>query len=337
MLTVGSLFAGIGGIEYGLERTGGFKTVWQVENDKYATRVLERHWPGVRRWGDVRTFPPDTKSRNAGQSEIETENETTGTDATQGGLRLRTELAGRSSIKSEWAVDLICGGFPCQDISYAGKGAGLDGERSGLWYEFARVVRVLEPRYVLVENVSALLTRGLDAVLGTLASLGYDAEWHCIPAAAVGAPHIRDRVFVVGYAQQPSPNAHAPASGPRDTTSESSCDVSDAKGTNDGRGVGNKSKRQVQQSGISSVPSDVPDAEQVGRPAGRGESGNKTSQGERWCEPCSIGWWSTEPDVGRVADGIPARVDRLRCLGNAVVPAVAQYVGNRILEAIGGK
>lgn len=162
MITVGSLFAGIGGIDLGLERTGGFKTVWQVEIDDYATKVLEKHWPDVRRWRDVRTFQPEPVD--------------------------------------EWRCDLICGGFPCQDISYAGNGAGLAGERSGLWYEYARVIRVLRPRYVLVENVAALLTRGLDAVLGTLASLGYDAEWECLPAASFGSDHQRDRVFVLAYA-----------------------------------------------------------------------------------------------------------------------------------------
>jgi len=185
VLTVGSLFAGIGGLELGLERTGGFKTVWQVENDEYATRVLERHWPGVRRWGDVRTFPPDTSgSRFSNGVECE---------------GCQTKKRNVIDSYKTWHVDLICGGFPCQDISYAGKGAGLDGERSGLFYEAARIIRTLGPRYVLLENVAALLSRGLGDVLGTLASLGYDAEWHCIPAAAVGAPHIRDRVFIVAY------------------------------------------------------------------------------------------------------------------------------------------
>ena len=135
---------------------------WQVEIDDYARRVLAKHWPDVPRWDDVRTFPPDD---------------------------------GR-----DWSVDVICGGFPCQDVSFAGKGAGLAGKRSGLWFEFARVVRELRPRYVLVENVAALLVRGLDAVLGTLASDGYDAEWACIPASSVGAPHQRDRVFIVAHA-----------------------------------------------------------------------------------------------------------------------------------------
>ena len=131
---------------------------WQVEIDPYAQRVLAKHWPNVRRWDDVRTWPQADTER----------------------------------------VDCIIGGFPCQDISYAGRGAGLDGERSGLFFEAIRIVQLLEPRYVVLENVAALATRGLDIVLGTLASIGYCAEWTHLPAAAFGAPHIRDRIFIVG-------------------------------------------------------------------------------------------------------------------------------------------
>ena len=134
----------------------GMACKWQVEIDPYAQRVLAKHWPHVRRHDDVRTWPQSDAER----------------------------------------VDVIAGGFPCQDISYAGKGAGLAGERSGLFYEVARIVGEMGPRVVVLENVAALLTRGMGDVLGTLASLGYDAEWHCIPAAAAGAPHIRDRVFI---------------------------------------------------------------------------------------------------------------------------------------------
>jgi len=161
VITVGSLFAGIGGIELGLECTGGFRTVWQVEIDDYARQVLAKHWPDVRRCGDVRTFPTEPVD--------------------------------------EWGCDLICGGFPCQDISSAGKRAGIDGERSGLWSEYVRIIRTIRPRFVLVENVSALLARGMDRVLGDLAEGGYDAEWHCLPAAAFGAYSIRDRVFILAY------------------------------------------------------------------------------------------------------------------------------------------
>lgn len=160
MLTFGSLFAGIGGIDLGLERAG-MKCCWQVEIDDYARRVLAKHWPDVRRHDDVRTFPPGN---------IE-----------------------------EWRVDLMCGGFPCQDISDAGKRVGITGERSGLWKEFARIVRILRPRFVLVENVAALLGRGIDVVLGDLAALGLDAEWSMLSSCRMVAPHTRERLFVIAY------------------------------------------------------------------------------------------------------------------------------------------
>ncbi len=158
-LFCGSLFSGIGGMDLGLERAG-FKLKWQVEIDPYCRRVLERHWPDVRRWDDVRTWPqPDTER-----------------------------------------VDLLCGGFPCQDISHAGRMAGIDGERSGLWREYARIIREIRPSIVLVENVSALLDRGIDRVLGDLAAMGFDAEWGVLSSCAMGAAHMRERVFVVAHA-----------------------------------------------------------------------------------------------------------------------------------------
>ncbi len=176
-LTVGSLFSGIGGIDLGLERAG-MQVVFQVEVDPYARSVLNKHWPSVPRFRDVRSV-------------------------------------------SAWNLppcDVLAGGFPCQDLSYAGKGAGITGARSGLWREFARLIRELRPRYVLVENVPALLGRGIDVVLGDLAACGYDAEWQCISAASVGAPHIRDRVWIVADAngqrceQQYAPAVTSPAS-----------------------------------------------------------------------------------------------------------------------------
>lgn len=157
-LTFGSLFAGIGGFDRGLEAAG-MACRWQVEISKFALSVLERHWPDVRRWPDIRTFPPKPVD--------------------------------------DWYVDVICGGFPCQDISLAGPGEGIEGERSGLWRDFASIIRTLRPRYVVVENVSALLVRGFGSVLGDLAESGYNAEWDCLPAAAFGAHHIRDRVFII--------------------------------------------------------------------------------------------------------------------------------------------
>jgi DNA (cytosine-5)-methyltransferase 1 len=159
-ITFGSLFAGIGGFDLGFERAG-MRCVWQVEIDPFCRKVLAKHWPDVRRWDDVRTFPPEP-----------------------------TE---------DWTCDVICGGFPCQDISLAGRGAGIDGERSGLWSEYARIVRALRPRYVVVENSPALAIRGLGRVLGDLAELGFDAEWSQLSACRMGAPHMRRRLFIVAY------------------------------------------------------------------------------------------------------------------------------------------
>lgn len=132
---------------------------WQVEIDDYANRVLAKHWPNVHRERDIRETGPHNLER----------------------------------------VDVICGGFPCQDISYAGEGAGLDGARSGLFFEAVRVVRELQPRIVVLENVAALLTRGLDRVLGTLAEIGFDAEWHSLSASSFGLPHLRARLFIIAY------------------------------------------------------------------------------------------------------------------------------------------
>lgn len=163
MLKVGSLFSGIGGIEYGLERTGKFKTIWNCEIDPYASAVLKRHWPDVPNLGDI--------------------------------------------TKVDWSKvpkpDLICGGFPCQDISIAGKGKGIvEGKRSGLWSEFARAIRILRPRYALVENVPELANRGLWLVLADLAQMGYDAEWKIVSAAEVGAPHKRERIFIIAHSNR---------------------------------------------------------------------------------------------------------------------------------------
>lgn len=158
-----SLFAGIGGFELGLERSGYFETVAQCEIDPYCNRVLAKHWPDVRRYGDIR------------------------------------ELDGNRLVRECGRIDAICGGFPCQDISTAGKGAGIGGSRSGLWKEYARIIGEIRPRYVIVENVSALLSRGMGTVLADLSALGYDAEWHCIPASYCGAPHNRDRLWIIAY------------------------------------------------------------------------------------------------------------------------------------------
>lgn len=164
-MNVLDLFSGIGGFSLGLERAG-MRTVAFCEIEPYARRVLAKHWPDVPIYDDIRNLSAN---------------------------RLRADGI---------AADVICGGFPCQDISFAGIGAGLAGERSGLWFEYARLISELRPIFVIVENVSALLDRGMGDVLGTLAALGYDAEWHCIPASYVGAWHRRDRVWILAYPRE---------------------------------------------------------------------------------------------------------------------------------------
>jgi DNA (cytosine-5)-methyltransferase 1 len=266
-LTFGSLFAGIGGFDLGFERAG-MRCEWQVEIDPYCQRVLAKHWPNVRRWDDVRTFPP----------------------------------------AGDWTVDVICGGFPCQDISNAGKRAGIDGERSGLWAEYARIIRELRPSIVVVENVAALLNRGIERVLGDLAACGYDAEWDCLSASDVGAPHLRRRIFIVANAN----------------------------------GEHGRAWRQGRFAGGNS-----PDAEQTQRQAmgdshksglafgkGIGCDARKKLAATKRTNGSGDGWWATEPDVVRVANGVPSRVDRIRALGNSIVPQVAEWIGRRIVEAV---
>ena len=158
-MTYGSLFTGIGGIDRGLDAAG-FRCRWQVENDPYAVKVLEKHWPTVKRYGDICSIDG---------SELE-------------------------------PVDLVCGGFPCQDLSHAGKRVGIEGTRSGLWFEYARIIGVLRPRFVLIENVPGLLVPGaMSRVVGELARLGYVGCWRSLRASEFGASHLRKRVFIVAY------------------------------------------------------------------------------------------------------------------------------------------
>lgn len=161
-LKVLDLFSGIGGFSLGLERTGGFKTIAFCEIDNYCQRVLHKHWPEVYIHSDIRTLTA-------------------------------------KHFDEYQRPDVICGGFPCQNISYAGKGGGIDGDRSGLWSEMFRLVSELRPRFVIVENVAALLTRGIERVVGDLASTGYDAEWRTVRASWFRAPHERERLFIVAH------------------------------------------------------------------------------------------------------------------------------------------
>jgi len=227
----------------------------------------------------------------------------------------------------EGEADVITAGFPCQDISLAGRGAGIAGERSGLWREVVRAVRLVRPRLVLLENVSALLGRGLGTVLGDLSALGYDAEWHCIPASAVGAPHRRDRIWIVAY---PGGEQHQGRSAQigREIASELSCaSLADAdrpgpQGRNGGELPECAGERAAGPCGASLADAKGAVCTRLGPEPRRKQR-----------RPADEGWWLTEPDVGRVAHGVPARVDRLRSLGNAVVPQIPELIGRAILAS----
>ena len=250
-MRVGSLFAGIGGFDLGLERAG-MRVRWQCEINEWCRRVLAKHWPDVVRYGDITTIDWSTVE----------------------------------------PVDVLCGGFPCQDISLAGKGAGLSGERSGLWFEMLRVVREVGPRFVLVENSPALTCRGLGTVLGDLASLGYDAKWGVLGAHHAGAPHKRDRIWIV---------ANSLPSWKWGIT------------------------REAEAQGNVVANADKIGCGQVEQSITYGKVGEKAaSETEHGCIATRGTWWASEPGLGRVANGVANRVDRLRCIGNGQVPAVVK-------------
>ena len=300
-------FSGIGGFSLAARWLGGIETVQFVERDKFCHRILSKHWPSVPIHDDICTYQPEPGSAN-----------------------------------------IVCGGFPCQDISTAGKQAGIkEGTRSGLFHELMRVVRMVEPRYIVLENVAAITANGLDIVLGTLAEAGYDAEWACIPASAVGACHRRDRWWCVAYAQiqrrragqgqgegqvghqRPracdgsagSNAAHAPhllshggaGQHPRQPARESvselgDCDWADAPHPRHQR------QQEQQLAAIASGP---------GRPCW-GDAPRRLNPDWRR--------YLSEPVLCRGDDGLSSGVDRLKALGNAVVPQVAMIPLARVLE-----
>jgi DNA (cytosine-5)-methyltransferase 1 len=319
-----SLFTGIGGLDLGLERAG-MRIVGQVEIDPFCRSVLERHWPRVPRHEDVRT------------------------------------CVKWWSHAERPRVDVLVAGFPCQPFSIAGPKLGRDDDR-WLWPHTARVVRALRPPWVLLENVPGLLRQGFGDVLGDLAAIGYDAEWESLPASAFGAPHRRDRVYAVAY---PYREHSGPEGGPSrgrqlwtDLPSRVQETLADTKGNGRGarrtRGpaIGSASRPHVTAQRVADAHRETgnvarrtgcavfgPATEQrPGRRSGRsGERGISDAHREPslWTPVPrkERHHWTTEPKVGRVAHGIPSRVDRLRALGNAVVPQVAEYVGRCIIAA----
>jgi DNA (cytosine-5)-methyltransferase 1 len=238
MWNVLDAFSGTGGFSLGLERAGGFKTRVFCENAAFPRKVLKKHWPAVPIYTDIRRLTKE-----------------------------RLEADGLLPI------DVICGGFPCQDISDLGSRIGIEGAKSGLWKEMARLIGEIRPRWVIIENVRALRQRGLGTVLQDLAAVGYDAEWETIRASAVGAPHARDRMWIVA-----NPIGERPV------------------------GPVFEAIRKILQ------------------------DGSRSASGNLWRK------WPPEPDVPRMADGLPHQLDRNRSLGNAVVPKFVELIGRAIIK-----
>ena len=270
-----ALFAGAGGGILGGHLLG-WRTVCAVEWNAYAASVLVARQndgilPAFPIWDDVQTF--DGKPWKG-------------------------------------IVDVISGGFPCQDISAAGKGAGIDGERSGMWSHMARIVGEVRPRFVFVENSPMLVGRGLARVLGDFASLGYDARWDIVGAADVGAPHQRDRIWII---------------------------ASDANGERlRAKQKPRKERQRASFAGDDGEEESLADAACVGSQGCKDvDEYNKTAPRRRQSDIVrsygrSGGWWQAEPDVGRVADGVAARVDRLKAIGNGQVSEVARVAWNQL-------
>jgi DNA (cytosine-5)-methyltransferase 1 len=287
-LRVLDLFSGIGGFSLGLDRAGGFETVAFCEIEPFPRRVLAKHWPEVPCYDDV--------------------------------TKLTGDILERDGITG---IDVITGGFPCQDISVAGKQAGLgEGTRSGLWSEIVRLIGELAPRYVIVENVAALLSgpseqRGgwFGSILGDLAECGYDAEWENIPAASVGAPHRRERVWLVAYPVKTGrPN----------------------------RSIFGSCGEWVARTHANNLVSSWPSA----------DSWKERTEGRKPQEVSGLAAFSWRQDVRGVedyfrlpnipqplvfrnSDGLPNALDRVGCCGNAVVPQIPELIGRAIMEAEG--
>lgn len=273
-LTVGSLFSGIGGIDLGLQQAG-MEIKWQCEKDPWCRNILAKHWPEVPKYEDVTTLDPQAVEY----------------------------------------VDVLAGGFPCQDLSVAGKRAGLrEGTRSGLWLEFARLIRGIRPKYVLVENVPGLLANhALGRVLGDLAECGYDAEWDCLSAAAFGAHHRRDRIWIVGI----------------NTYSNYECTVGTSQKFQQIATTSGNSQRQGANEEILHTNSDRLETATNDRQVCQQRNPIIANNGIK-----RMPMWDASPpsstELCGIPDGLPNRVHRLRGLGNAVVPQIVEWLGRCI-------
>ena len=287
MLNVLDIFSGIGGFSIGLEAAG-MKTVAFCEINTFCRKILKKHWSSVPIFSDITTVH-------------------------------------KGDLKTLPTIDVIAGGFPCQDISVAGKGGGINAKRSGLWKEFARLINEIRPKYAIIENVANLRSTGLISILQDLWEIGYDAEWHCIPASAFGAPHRRDRIWIIAY---PS----------------CLCKI--------GLSVGKKETESTPGDGCKNASDS--DCQRLQRHRRFKEISLICSQEQVSVYYCSRGikQWGEEPlTVPRLKDerlnpdwvewlmGYPiswtcggSRMQRLQSLGNAVVPLIPEFLGKAVVD-----
>ena len=329
------LFSGIGGFSLSLERTGGFKTVAFCEIEEYPRKVLRKHWPNVKQYENI-------KELNYG----------------------RLKADGIDSI------DIITGGYPCQPFSNAGKKQGESDPRH-LWPEMFRIIKECRPTWVIGENVSGHIKLGLDSVLQDLESQGYGTRTFSVSAASVGANHKRERIWIVAYAKRDDdkhaikgvngeekeiPREHrAEDSESRkpggtgavrkahpehvaNTATHGSFDESERDANSMGK-EGEGEKETGNQPAVR-TPACSADVEDAGRALRSGPILEGAAKNEDGKEDAYIhqrpGWWELEPDVGRVAHGIPRRVDRLKALGNSLIPMIPYIIGKSIMEAENG-
>lgn len=299
-----SLFSGIGGIDLAAHEVG-FDTVAFVERDKFCQKILNKHWPEVPIYDDVKRFGADEFNRYGG-------------------------------------VHLISGGFPCQPFSFAGARRGAEDERF-LWPEMLRVVGIFRPDWVLGENVRGFVSMGLDNCMADLEAIGYEVGAIIAPACGVGALHRRERVFIVAHTSKLYGDGchiygeHTECTIPESGNGRFQESLSDTESEQD---------RRVQFGGIqfnaeaSSCASNVADSErercgQVEQSIRKGTQGKRTSRSSEYGSvPNGRRWWASEPELGRVAYGVPNRMDRLRSLGNAVVPQQVQPILQGIYDLL---
>lgn len=346
MIRIGSLFSGIGGFELGLERAiPNSTTLWQVEQDKFCQRILQKHWKDATIYDDVRTIHKHNVA----------------------------------------PIDILCGGFPCQDISIAGNGKGIikNETRSGLWWEMHRIINELQPRVAVLENVPAITFRGGLDVIGSLAQIGYDAEWIVISAQQFGAPHKRERWFCIAYPHSDNKGIEKKERASDIIgTKKPTAIHTDNQGWIEPTIFNNRchsippnvaypnSERLEKEShitkrveskgkGIQSMPTCTTDSESKNATDTNSQTTSNTTTSSSSlekknttqqrmpirCDHCygqqystSTGYWRSahpEPLIRRVDDGLSRRLDnpRLKALGNAIVPQCSEWIGKQIWES----